>query len=167
MHLGVTLSSLTALSLPIPTQHCRHLDGVVYYVNQHLVENVPSVSEATVARQETGESEIKLVVANLKSGSYYPAYLHGLPCIAALGSSPRYMRDVACVGNEGGFGCELVDGNDVRMHGIRLADQQCCRSVETVQANGSLTCAALRLEASCTTTVLYNIVWNLMPVSSR
>jgi hypothetical protein len=74
------------------------------------------VSEATLVRTELGTTEVKLVVANLRSGSIYPAYMHSMPCEAdETGAGPRYVRDSACIGFEGSTGCEYDQDNDVRV----------------------------------------------------
>eukprot|EP00039_Didymoeca_costata_P024191 m.9573 g.9573 ORF g.9573 m.9573 type:complete len:735 (-) comp4088_c0_seq1:1377-3581(-) len=95
----------------------RQMDGIVFFVNQALVQNVPSVSDATLTRTEIGTTTVNLAVANLRSNAVYPASVRALPCLADSqgggGDHPFYMRDINCVGNEGSTGCEVTNPSNI------------------------------------------------------
>lgn len=83
----------------------RQMDGLVYSVDEQLVNFVPAVSFVALTRDETGNTELAMRVANLQDNALYTAEVHSLPCVSSNGG-PVYMRDFGCVGNVGTVGCE-------------------------------------------------------------
>lgn len=119
----------------------RQLDGLVYYVNEDANENVPSVSNAALIRDERGFTNIEVRIANLRPGNIYPAYVHSLPCVPLSGSGAqrggeRYMRDINCYGNIGTSGCEATSDNQLHLR-LRV-DEQTSAASTTVQYPGLL-----------------------------
>lgn len=93
----------------------RQMDGLVYSVNEQLVDHVPAVSFVTMKRSETGNTELAMRVANLQSTTQYTAEVHSLPCVSS-GGGPIYMRDYSCVGRINSTGCEPeVASNVIRL----------------------------------------------------
>ena len=58
-----------------------------------------------MTRTEEGSTEIKVNWQKLRDEFTYPSHVHAEPCTVVDNGGPHYVRDIACVNNEGGSGC--------------------------------------------------------------
>mmetsp|Transcript_7023 Transcript_7023/g.22169 ORF Transcript_7023/g.22169 Transcript_7023/m.22169 type:complete len:382 (+) Transcript_7023:84-1229(+) len=80
--------------------------GVKGYANIPTGEDdEPKLKKMTMTRTEEGSTEIKVNWQKLRDEFTYPSHVHAEPCTVVDNGGPHYVRDIACVNNEGGSGC--------------------------------------------------------------
>ena len=61
--------------------------------------------KATMKRNEDGTTTLNIKWRGLRPNFKYPSHVHATRCTEVSNGGPHYVRDIGCVGNEGGVGC--------------------------------------------------------------
>jgi len=94
-----------------PKMLCVDLDfrrrtwGEISYVNSFPFSDTVKLIKATLARSKKGTTTAHVIWSGLRPDFKYPSHIHAAPCTEVSNGGPHYVRDIGCVGNEGGAGC--------------------------------------------------------------
>ena len=77
------------------------------YASTGSAGEMPELVYGYLKGTSRGSTYVLLKLTNLEAGKVYPSHVHTTPCDVVAGGpgGPHYVRDITCVGNEGGPGC--------------------------------------------------------------
>jgi hypothetical protein len=87
----------------------RKTVGEIGFVTSGLTEDDRSESvvlkKARIKRNADGSTTATLKWKGLRPNFKYPSHIHAARCTEVSNGGPHYVRDIDCIGNEGGEGC--------------------------------------------------------------